>query len=362
MTTKPNKIWNKIAVFGEFRGHPSGAFSLSADTFKEIESNFRNDGIPIPADWDHASEIGVASSPLKAKGDAPAAGWVHDVQAREDGLYGLIEWLPKARAQIINKEYRFLSPAVRLGAKDAKSGKPIGAKLTSIALCLRPFLKELPEAIAASDSGEFTQVFCSEISEEDLARIAEPAPEEPEPNTITLAESDALVAEAVAAAVAQAMADSPIAARIREGEVKEAVLQAALTKKAAEIAALQEKLKQMDDAAAAARVDEAFETYRETRRLSRHGKKSLAMILASDPEYFEAEYPRLDPSNRHLLRTITASDTTSATVGAVKFVPPLRDLLAKAQAEFPTLSYDAQFDHAQAEHARLMGAAPGTGF
>lgn len=41
---------------------------------------------------------------------APAAGWVKEVQARDDGLYGRVEWTANAAMAIKGREYRYVSP------------------------------------------------------------------------------------------------------------------------------------------------------------------------------------------------------------------------------------------------------------
>ncbi|KGD95686.1 phage protease [Rhizobium sp. YS-1r] len=41
---------------------------------------------------------------------APAAGWIVGLEAREDGIWGLVEWTDKAAAHIASKEYRYISP------------------------------------------------------------------------------------------------------------------------------------------------------------------------------------------------------------------------------------------------------------
>lgn len=41
---------------------------------------------------------------------APAAGWIKEVDARPDGLYGRVEWTDNAAAAIKAKEYRYISP------------------------------------------------------------------------------------------------------------------------------------------------------------------------------------------------------------------------------------------------------------
>ncbi|WP_026784219.1 phage protease [Pleomorphomonas koreensis] len=43
---------------------------------------------------------------------APAAGWVKEIEARDDGLYGRVEWTANAAAAIAAKEYRYLSPVL----------------------------------------------------------------------------------------------------------------------------------------------------------------------------------------------------------------------------------------------------------
>lgn len=50
---------------------------------------------------------------------APAAGWIKEVQARPDGLYGRVEWTANAANAIKAREYRYLSP-VYFYAKDGK--------------------------------------------------------------------------------------------------------------------------------------------------------------------------------------------------------------------------------------------------
>lgn len=41
---------------------------------------------------------------------APAAGWIVGLEARDDGVWGRVEWTGKAAAHIAAREYRYLSP------------------------------------------------------------------------------------------------------------------------------------------------------------------------------------------------------------------------------------------------------------
>lgn len=143
--------WIQIAKVGSFRGHPAGPFALTPETFDEIVRNFRasaNKAVPI--DFEHASEADPTSGSVPVLG-APAQGWIRDLDNRGGaGLWGLVEWLPQARTYIREGAYRYLSPAIRFGARDRVTGAQIGARLTSAALTNQPFLDGMAP-LAAKD-------------------------------------------------------------------------------------------------------------------------------------------------------------------------------------------------------------------
>jgi hypothetical protein len=60
-------------------------------------------------------------------------------------LWGWYEPTERARQLIGAREYRYISPAIRWGAKDKVTGKTTGTVLTSVALVNKPFLEEMPE-------------------------------------------------------------------------------------------------------------------------------------------------------------------------------------------------------------------------
>jgi len=468
MSDSNEPVWNKLAVIGSFKGHPAGPFEMTSETFAQIERNFKRDGIEVPFDYEHAVEVPVSESADKAAGNAIASGWIKDVQNRPDGLYGLVDWTTKARQLIKNKEMRYISPAIRFGAKDPKTGEAVGARLSSAALTQKPFLRELPPALA-SDS-EYTAFLCSEISNDDIAAVAtspvyafsedEYLPKfrsilklhdladsesiidkldrleelceladgdtsatiegvnlsdyitplrefmrmpanttlsdlldavadmvndnesegvemsdtvsvatqkpttptapvitvqetKPVMETITLSDHNTKLAEAVAAAVEKATA--PLTLQLSAAEAAKTL---ALTEKAAaeaEVVKLTDQIKTRDAAVAAARVEEAFSTYKEVQKLTDKNKKQMALTLTSDPELFEELYPKVTPDKAIMLRTITASDTSaSVKAGSVKVVPDLSKVLEDVKAKNPGLDYDKQFDMALKEHATLM--------
>ncbi len=75
------------------------------DRPENILAAFQAEDKDLPIDWEHASE-------LKApRGDqAPAAGWLKEMELRNGEIWGLVEWTAKAIEQIKNREYRYISP------------------------------------------------------------------------------------------------------------------------------------------------------------------------------------------------------------------------------------------------------------
>lgn len=59
----------------------------------------------ILVDYEHQSR-----NALENGKPAPAAGWIKEVEARPDGLYGRVEWTANAASAIKAKEYRYISP------------------------------------------------------------------------------------------------------------------------------------------------------------------------------------------------------------------------------------------------------------
>ena len=82
---------------------------------------FQDRGLDIPFDIEHATE-------LKApKGEAaPAMAWVKSLQARPDNsIWATMEWTPKGADMVMNREYRYYSPAI---IHDKKTMDIIGIK------------------------------------------------------------------------------------------------------------------------------------------------------------------------------------------------------------------------------------------
>lgn len=147
-------IWIQVAKQGAFRGHAAGHFKMDAGTFTEIIANFNAQANKfIPVDFEHASEQHPTEGSIPHTG-APAQGWITALELRADGnLWGLVTWGDIARGYIKKGQYKFLSPAIVFGAKDRVTGKPVGARLSSVALTNNPFLDGMqPVAAKRNDA------------------------------------------------------------------------------------------------------------------------------------------------------------------------------------------------------------------
>ena len=189
-----------IAVTGQWKGAEK-EFSIGLDDLKEIRENFANKPTrEINVDYEHASEVpfGTGGPVLSAgrivKLDEPerfqngsgqagsgqmgrsADGQIGKTRTAELPtspsahfiLWGWYEPTDRARQLIAAKEYRYISPAIRWGARDKVTGKTAGTVLTSVALVNKPFLEEMPEIQLCEVDG--TRAFVS------LGQLHVPAP------------------------------------------------------------------------------------------------------------------------------------------------------------------------------------------
>lgn len=81
---------------------------------------------PLVIDWEHSSEHRAPQGL-----DAPAAGWIDQIEDRAGAIWGHVEWTPKAAQQIAAREYRFLSPVFTYQKTDARIIELISAGLTN---------------------------------------------------------------------------------------------------------------------------------------------------------------------------------------------------------------------------------------
>jgi phage I-like protein len=61
----------------------------------------------LPVDINHAIDLAPQTG-----APSPAMGWITEMQARADGIWGRVQWSAKAVEVIRNREYRFISPVL----------------------------------------------------------------------------------------------------------------------------------------------------------------------------------------------------------------------------------------------------------
>jgi len=82
--------------------------------------------------------------------ELPAQGWITSVEARDDGLWGVVDWNQLGVETLSDKQYKFFSPEFFLEYADPETHEVTKNVLTGGALTKSPYFKEL-EAVVFSD-------------------------------------------------------------------------------------------------------------------------------------------------------------------------------------------------------------------
>jgi len=69
-----------------------------------VVARFRARALPVPIDVEHATHIRGTQGL-----DAPAYGWIRDMEVREGALWGRVEWTEQGAAWVASRAYKFLS-------------------------------------------------------------------------------------------------------------------------------------------------------------------------------------------------------------------------------------------------------------
>jgi phage I-like protein len=107
---------------------------VDAEALESIVRDFRSRGVDLVIDYEHQSLLGER---------APAAGWIKDLETRQDGLWARVEWTPQAQEYLRHREYRYFSPVLRLHPESRKPMVLMHVGLTNV-----PAIKGLPPLVA----------------------------------------------------------------------------------------------------------------------------------------------------------------------------------------------------------------------
>ncbi|WP_254868604.1 phage protease [Phaeobacter sp. HF9A] len=89
-----------------------GPYEIS-DPQAVIEASFAARG-EIEIDVNHATFLAA-----KQGGEAPARGWITEMQSREDGIWGKVRWTKEGARLVAEKAYRRISPVLGLPHEDS---------------------------------------------------------------------------------------------------------------------------------------------------------------------------------------------------------------------------------------------------
>jgi phage I-like protein len=139
-------------------------FTVEAGDLETYAQSIRDNPDKIPVDYEHAAQTGRA------------AGWfTGQAEVRDDRLWAEVQWTPKARQEITDGEYRFISPEFTFNQKDGKTGLMTRAKdIIAAALTNKPAFKELAPVAELLESDEvdaISDLYGSEVADMVLAAM-----------------------------------------------------------------------------------------------------------------------------------------------------------------------------------------------
>lgn len=119
--------WVQLVPSGpRIEGIDGRTWKFSETEAEAVVDAFRSRGRELVIDWEHASEIRAPAGQ-----EAPAAGWIRELEIRDGALWGRVAWTERAAEQIRRREYRFLSPVFLFTPTDRRVVRLTSAGLTN---------------------------------------------------------------------------------------------------------------------------------------------------------------------------------------------------------------------------------------
>lgn len=230
----PNTI--HVVPIGSWQHDQYGPISVTASDVREFVQNFNmkvRNGVFITAGHEGFQEL-------------PAVGWFTKLEARDDGLWGDVEWNENGLEALQDKQFKFFSPEFYPDYEDPQDHQIYRNVLTGGALTKSPYFKEL-EAIVFSEP-KFSKKF-NETATMELKDLLEKKLEE-----LSEAEKSFIKEHAAELTDEQKSSHASVLEEVAETAEEKAAREKAEADKAAEEKAAADKA--AADAAAAAGGDE----------------------------------------------------------------------------------------------------------
>lgn len=122
---------------GNWKHDLYGDMSINYADIREFQANFNagiRKGVFITAGHEGFEEL-------------PAVAWITEVEARDDGLWGMVDWNNEGRELLSDKAFKFFSPEFYRDYEDPQTHEQYKNVLTGGALTKSPYFKELAPVI-----------------------------------------------------------------------------------------------------------------------------------------------------------------------------------------------------------------------
>lgn len=110
------------------KGRDGRSWTFGPDDAQRVVSTFQARNADLPIDWEHASQHRAPQGQA-----APAAAWITALEVREGALWGRVSWTPRGGEQVLNREYRYLSPVFDFEKDSGRIVRLVSAGLTNLA-------------------------------------------------------------------------------------------------------------------------------------------------------------------------------------------------------------------------------------
>ena len=257
-----------------------GEFDVDDGSVRDIIQHFKDPKLDLVIDYEHQTLQDV---------EAPAAGWIKGVYRDGDAIVGKVEWTPKGREYVANKEYRYLSPVVLVRKSDNKA-----VALHSAALTNTPAINGMFPIINSDNLEDFIVEGEEEEKKENMMELAKLIKLLGLPETATEEEVTGKITELLSALEAQKNKEEELVANKTILDLLELPADAKTADVTAKImvckagdATLKERVKQLEAAEKQRKADELVQMAMKEGKISAAQKEWANAYALSDPEGFK---------------------------------------------------------------------------
>lgn len=111
---------------GKITGRDGRAWLFDAEAQGNVIGAFTARAVALVVDREHATQHRAPNGE-----EAPAAAWIERLEVRDGALWGQVEWTPRGREQVANREYRYQSPVFDYDTTTSRITRLVSAGLTN---------------------------------------------------------------------------------------------------------------------------------------------------------------------------------------------------------------------------------------